>query len=105
MSSLPPDEPTDIEAAEAALEAVAPDRLLVGEDENTTRAEDAVHWVKVYTELLEFKRSILAKTEESVATMDPVAIRAASGVLAPHCGRPQESLSFGRASPGAARSS
>ena len=32
-----------------------------------------MHWIKVYSELLDFKRAILAKTEESVATMDPAA--------------------------------
>ncbi len=54
----------------AALEQVEPDRLLEGEDENTQHLDDAEHWIKVYAELLEFKRSVLATTEEHVGTMD-----------------------------------
>ena len=63
------------DAEQAALEEVEPDRLLAGEEQDTRHAEDAVHWIKVYTELLEFKRSVLATTEESVETMDPDASR------------------------------
>lgn len=73
MTPLPPDDPGDGDAVAAALEEVAPDRLLIGEDEHTRHHDDAVHWIKVYTELLEFKRSVLATTEESVAIMDPAA--------------------------------
>ena len=54
----------------AALEQVEPDRLLDGEDESSQHLDDAEHWVKVYMELLEFKRSVLATTEEHVGTMD-----------------------------------
>lgn len=65
-----PEKPApDTEAA--ALEQVQPDRLLEGEDERTQHLDDAVHWVKVYMELLEFKRSVLATAEEHVGTMDP----------------------------------
>lgn len=56
---------------QAAIEQVDPDRLLAGEDEGTQHLDDAVHWVKVYRELLEFKRSVFATTEEHVGTMDP----------------------------------
>jgi hypothetical protein len=55
---------------QAALEQVEPDRLLEGEDESTQHLDDAEHWVKVYMELLEFKRSVLATTEQHVGTMD-----------------------------------
>jgi hypothetical protein len=79
MSLLPPDDRQRRGAAgnreaddkEAAIEQVEPDRLLAGEDEGTQHLDDAVHWVKVYVELLEFKRSVLATTEEHVGTMDP----------------------------------
>jgi hypothetical protein len=54
----------------AALEEVEPDRLLDGEDERTPHLDDAEHWVKVYMELLEFKRSVLATTEKHVGTME-----------------------------------
>jgi hypothetical protein len=55
----------------AALEEVAPDRLLEGEDEASPHLDDALHWVNVYVELLEFKRTILASTEKKVGTMGP----------------------------------
>jgi hypothetical protein len=61
------------EKEQAALDQVEPDRLLAGEDEDTRHIDDAIHWVKVYSELLEFKRSVLGTTEQHVATMDPVA--------------------------------
>src|ERR1700682_342414 len=62
---------TEAGADEAAQEAVQPDRLLPGEDEGTPYVEDAHHWVKVYTELLEFKAEIVSLTEERVPSMDP----------------------------------
>jgi hypothetical protein len=55
----------------AALKQVQPDRLLAGENEDSVHLDDAIHWVKVYSELLEFKRSVLATTEKHVVTMDP----------------------------------
>ncbi len=64
------DVPTHAEAREAALDAVAPHRLLEGENENTAYAEDAVHWAKVYGELLDFKHSLLSLAEKRAATMD-----------------------------------
>ena len=74
MSVPPPadkSEHTKAEDQEAALEQVEPDRLLDGEDEDTQHLDDAEHWVKVYRELLEFKRAVLATTEEHVGTMEP----------------------------------
>ena len=62
--------PTHAEAREAALDAVAPHRLLEGENENTADAEEAVHWAKVYGELLDFKHSLLSLAEERAATLD-----------------------------------
>lgn len=56
---------------QAALDEVEPNRLLAGEDESTQHLDDALHWIKVYTELLDFKRKILNTTEDSVETMDP----------------------------------
>ena len=61
--------PGEVEAQNAALDAVEPERLLDGEDEQTTYADDAVHWTKVYRELLEFKHSLLNVAEQSVASM------------------------------------
>jgi hypothetical protein len=61
--------PGEAEAQNAALDAVEPERLLDGEDEQTTYADDAVHWTKVYGELLEFKHSLLNLAEKRVVTM------------------------------------
>lgn len=69
MSDSSQTAPTEDE--KAALEQVEPDRLLAGEDEATRHLDDAVHWVKVYSELLEFKRAVLTTTEEHVARMHP----------------------------------
>jgi tRNA U54 and U55 pseudouridine synthase Pus10 len=74
MTAPPPDdrsEHTKAEDEKAAIEQVEPDRLLAGEDENSQHLDDAEHWIKVYRELLEFKRSVLATTEEHIGTMEP----------------------------------
>jgi len=49
-------------AADAADAAASPDRLLPGEDEVRSTAEDAALWVEVYSELLAFKQKLLAET-------------------------------------------
>jgi hypothetical protein len=64
-------ETSQSEEEKAALDQVEPDRLLAGEDEATRHLDDAIHWVKVYSELLEFKRSVLATTQQHVVSMDP----------------------------------
>ncbi len=61
--------PGEVEAQNAALDAVEPERLLDGEDEQTTYADDAIHWTKVYRELLEFKHSLLSLAERHVDAM------------------------------------
>jgi hypothetical protein len=61
--------PDHQEARDAALDAVEPGRLLEGEDEHTVYVDDAVHWTKVYTELLDFKRSLMAVSEHHVESM------------------------------------
>ncbi len=60
--------PDDVEAA---LESVEPDRLLPGEAADTPYLDDALHWVKVYSELVSFKVDILSVTEERMRGMDP----------------------------------
>jgi hypothetical protein len=64
-----PDPPPPREARKAALDAVEPERLLEGEDENTAYLDDALHWAKVYVELLDFKRGLLSVAEERMAVM------------------------------------
>lgn len=61
--------PDHQEARDAALDAVEPERLLEGEDEHTAYVDDAVHWTKVYAELLDFKRSLLAVSEHQLKSM------------------------------------
>jgi hypothetical protein len=65
--------PEPEEAADAALEAVEPDRLLPGEDEGSVHPDDARHWTKVYAELVEFKRSLLTVAEVRLVTMEGAA--------------------------------
>lgn len=62
--------PSHAEAVDAALDAVQPERLLEGEDEHTSYVDDAIHWTKVYTELLDFKRNLLMMAEQRVKSMD-----------------------------------
>jgi hypothetical protein len=60
-------------AADAALDAVEPERLLPGEEEDSVHLDDAVHWTKVYSELLDFKRSLLTVAEDRIISMNDVA--------------------------------
>ena len=61
------------EAADAALDAVEPDRLLPGEEEDSVHLDDAVHWTKVYSELLDFKRSLLTVAKDRITSMNDAA--------------------------------
>jgi hypothetical protein len=63
------DSPDAGEAANAALDAVEPERLLPGEEEDSVHLDDAVHWTKVYSELLDFKRSLLRVAEDRLTSM------------------------------------
>lgn len=58
-------------AHEAAHDSVDADRLLEGEDSNTTYLDDATHWVTVYSELLSVKRDLLGVAEERIGGMQP----------------------------------
>jgi hypothetical protein len=57
------------EAREAAKNASDPDRLLPGEDPESTQLDDAEHWIKVYRELLEYKHRLLEVTEEALSEL------------------------------------
>jgi hypothetical protein len=63
------DSPAADEATDAALDAVEPDRLLPGEDQDSVHLDDAEHWASVYAELLDFKRSLLQVAENRLASM------------------------------------
>ena len=56
-------------AREAAAKSVDPDRLLDGEDPDTTYLDDALHWVAVYTELLSVKRDLVTTSEDRLESM------------------------------------
>jgi DNA-binding response OmpR family regulator len=58
-----------------------PSRPLEGEDINTTRWEDARHWMSIYADLLEFKRGILGRVERDVANLRPKAQEVAAADL------------------------
>lgn len=51
---------------------------LDGEDITTRRWEDARHWISIYDDLLRFKRGLLARIDRDLATLTPIARRAAS---------------------------
>ena len=53
----------------AAIEGANPDRLLDGEDPDTLQVHDADHWIRVYQDLLAFKRQLLATANEIVPDM------------------------------------
>lgn len=53
----------------AAAEGADPDRLLDGEDPETLQVHDADHWIRVYQDLLAFKRQLLATATEIVPDM------------------------------------
>lgn len=53
----------DDQAQEAADKAVDRERLLEGEDPDTTYLDDATHWVTVYSELLAIKRDLVGVSE------------------------------------------
>jgi hypothetical protein len=46
-----------------AEQAVDPDRLLDGEDPETTHVDDAEHWVSVYRDLVKSKQELIGVTE------------------------------------------
>jgi DNA-binding response OmpR family regulator len=53
-------------------------RPLEGEDLKTSHWEDARHWMSIYADLLEFKRGLLERVHRDLATLRPVAQKAAS---------------------------
>ena len=54
-----------------------PSRALEGEDLTTCHWEDARHWMSIYADLLEFKRGILDRVRRDVASLQPLARKAA----------------------------
>jgi hypothetical protein len=60
------------------IESGGSSRPLEGEDLNTTRWEDARHWMSIYADLLEFKRGILGRVQRDIANLQPPAQKAAA---------------------------
>ena len=57
----------------AAQKAGDENRLMRGENPETTYLEDAEHWAGVYRELLAFKEDLLSFTKDRIARMKPPA--------------------------------
>lgn len=63
-------QPNDVQ--EAVERMADPDRLLDGEDPDTTDPEEAERWVAAYAELLGFKKDVVDQAETSAAGLpDP----------------------------------
>jgi hypothetical protein len=60
------------------MSASGPSRPLEGEEIETTRWEDARHWMSIYADLLEFKRGILARVGRDIPSLKPEAQKAAA---------------------------
>jgi DNA-binding response OmpR family regulator len=54
-----------------------PSRALEGEDLTNSHWEDARHWMSIYADLLEFKHGILDRVRRDVASLQPLARKAA----------------------------
>lgn len=54
----------------AVDDAVEEDRLLEGEDPDSTYLDDATHWVAVYTELTGVKRDLLRVAEDQAPHLE-----------------------------------
>ena len=70
--------PEDREGRTRPVDWREPSQPLEGEDISTQRWEDARHWISIYADLLEFKRGILARVRRDVASLQPLAQKAAA---------------------------
>lgn len=59
------------------LHAADPEALLPGEDPELTYLQDAVHWVRVYGELLELKLALLDRADQVLESVSDDAMREA----------------------------
>jgi hypothetical protein len=59
----------DGDVFKVSIHATNPDRLMHGEDPATRSAEQAVYWIRAYTELLEFKDRLLLDMESGIKTL------------------------------------
>ena len=73
--------PSEDDVQEAVGKIVNRERLLDGEDPDTTSRAEAVHWLWVYAELLGFKRDVVDQTKASAAALPPAALSEADADL------------------------
>ena len=62
------------EVREAVDKMVDRERLLEGEDPDTTNRSEAVHWLWVYGELLGFKRDVTNEAETKASALPAAAL-------------------------------
>ena len=62
------------EVREAVDKIVDRERLLEGENPDTTSRAEAVHWLWVYAELLGFKRDVTNEAESKGSALPPAAL-------------------------------
>ena len=63
-------------AEDAADRAIHEDRLLDGEDPHSPHADDISHWIAAYSELIAYKETLIARSNEEIGTMvSPAAVR------------------------------
>jgi hypothetical protein len=71
----PEDRVGETRAIDAADRAVRAERLLDGENPETRHADDVDHWISAYSELIAYKETLIAKTQEEAGTMvNPAAL-------------------------------
>lgn len=59
----------DDEVRDAVDKVADPNRLLEGEDPETTDAREALRWLSAYAELLEFKQNVVGEAEASAGEL------------------------------------
>lgn len=60
---------TEADAQEAADRAVDPTGLLDGEDPRSAHPDDIDHWIHAYSELIDFKKGVLAASQGEISEM------------------------------------
>lgn len=68
-------EPESTFDREVIRQASDPSRLMEGEEPDTSFTEDCDHWIRTYTELRDFKDSLLATARLAQESVGPVAKR------------------------------
>ena len=75
------------------------DQGLPGEDPTSPYVEDAIHWIRVYDELLMFKQRLIQHIDEELQVASPIVAREGGvdrGLLVAQAGRYEMRLAFWR---------